>query len=137
MPNEIVSVFNNIFGSNITFVANAYPRDIWVLFASTIYSYDVSVSVQTTTPTIVIKRTATGANIESIRVKSRGYNRKERSQSTEYLSIYTTDANGAKRIVCENKQILANKSFIITQDGYIVDQKYGANIWIDRDGHKH
>ena len=137
MPNAIVSWINNIFGSNITHVANAYPRDIWVLFHSRQCSIDFKISLQKLTPTVDISTTDNGAITENIRVKTRSVYRKERDQRNEYLSIYTYEENGQKRLICENKQILANKSFIITQDGYIIDQNYGDNVWVDRHGNRH
>ncbi|RNA30124.1 hypothetical protein BpHYR1_005472 [Brachionus plicatilis] len=133
MPNWFISWWNDMFGSNTTHVANAYPRDIWVLFHSKrcVIQYKLNLS---TNPEFSFWSEDKDAITQEERVKTRNVSRKYRNQSVEYLTIFTYDENGNERSICKNKQILANRSFIVSNDGYIYDQKYGANVWIDHDG---
>ncbi len=138
MGNSIQSEFNNTFGSNITHVANAYTGTdfVWLLFNSTETDYEIEITIAKP-PTATVRTKATKDIYEEIRVPKFDYHKKRRNQSTEYLTVFTYNRDGSTFYICKNYKILANRSFIITNNGSIKESVYGGSIWEEINGVNH
>lgn len=138
MGNSVQSHFNNMFGSNITYVANAYSNAeyIWLVFNSTETDYEVEFALSAK-PSAIIK-TKNGKEIqEEIRVSKFDYHKKRRNDATEYLTAFTYNEDKTVFYICKNFKILANRSFIITSKGTIKESVYGGSIWEQENGVNH
>ena len=130
----IQDTFNSWFGSNITYVANAYPQDIWVYFHTK--KLDVSSgSVSASNSISAEVQLEREPNTEKVKVDFKDFHKKRRTDSRMFLSVFTV---GAKQVpLCENYEISPNRSIIVTETGQIKPQKYGGNIWTDEFGVDH
>lgn len=74
--------------------------------------------------------------MESIRVPFGNFLRKDRRSTYEYLTVFIRGDNDEPEYLCKNWEVAANKSYIVTNSGTIVQQQYGGNLWTDRYGVK-
>lgn len=172
IANRITDNFNNLFGSNITYITNAYSRSdcIWLLFHYGKLTIDsvkpgpsnepqnINVSLthgkdQTVTANnIIITGTAINYNCEKLTIDSliqslgakqclrlpfNDEHKKRRYSASEFLTVFAENQNGTLTAICENYEISANRSFIITDQGAIKPSVYGGNIWTDENGYNH
>jgi hypothetical protein len=167
MPNWLTDRFNNWLGSNITYITNAYSRSgyVWLLFHYERLTIDsvklgpsngpqnINISLthgkdQTVTANnIIIIGTATNYNcekmpidsvkIERVRLPFKEDHRKRRYSASEFLTIFAENQNGTLTAICENFEISANRSFIITNQGAIKPSLYGGDIWTDENRYNH
>lgn len=133
--------FNSWFGSNITYVANAYAgtKYIRVFF----HRNDID-----------FKRIALGARNREVNVDIVLENNKEtesvrlayddpphqkrRTDGFMMMSIFPEHEDGIlDKSICENYQISPNRSFIVTKSGSLAQQKYGGDLWEDCYGNDH
>ena len=125
-------MFNNIFGSNLIHVANAYGREIFVGFTSSVLELteaEVNIVID------IMKTSSINVNLKfgfnsTVLIGNRSYHQYRCRTSWEYMTVIAD--NGV--VVCSNYQIAANRSFIVTKDG-ILPQKYGSdNLFEDTRG---
>ena len=118
---NVADNFNNLFGSNVTHIANAYktPENFLHVFY---HSEEL--------PSPGLNPVAT----EMITISYMHYHKKERSNASDYCTIKLP--NGVT--LCSNFKLRANQSFIIAKNGEIKLQKYGArNLFEDEKGNNH
>ena len=126
----IQNTFNSWVGSNTTYVANAYPKDVWVYFHT--QKVDINsgtLDVSSSVSAQIQFRLKKQPNIEKVKVDFNDFFKKRRTDSRMFLSVFTTDEERAP--LCENYEISPNRSIIVTKTGQIKPQKYGGNIWTD------
>jgi len=157
MPNWLTDQFNNLFGSNITYITNAYSRSgfVWLLFHYEKLTIDsvrlgpsnepqnINISLtqgndQTVeAENIIIIGTVRNYNyetmpidsvkIERVRLPFREDHRKRRYTASEFLTVFAENQNGTLTAICENFEIPANRSFIITDRGAIKPSRTEIN----------
>ena len=132
---------NSWFGSNVTYVANAYPsaKYVWLLFHNkTLTLTNVSLSGSAREFDIKIDTKVENEKVtEKVRIPYKDFHKKQRKTSDEYITILAKDKDGEDVKICENYCIGANRSFIITKEGGLKPQKYGGDIWTDESGVNH
>lgn len=136
MPNAIVDWINNWFGSNITYVANAYsPADyIWLRFQREELSIEeISAGLQSLEINVKNKE----MKMSLVRVPFNEAHIERRNTAREYMTVFARNRDGTKITICENFEIPANRSYIVTEKGGIKEQAYGGDIWEDFEGHYH
>ena len=116
-------IFNNIFGSNVTHIANAYktPENFVHIFfhSSKLPSHGKGLS---------------SGETEMITISYMKYYKKERFNALDYCTIKLPSG----KVLCSNFELRANKSFIITKNGGIILQRYGSpNFFEDEHGNDH
>jgi len=128
---NIKAFFNNLFGSNITYIANSYSQSdfIWAIF----HNKKTNILFTSTGTTLTIKPESDENQIEYERIPYGNYLKKERGRIQEYLTIVARNRNGSEEIICKNKTILACQSFIVTDKCQVIRSKYGG-IWEDEHG---
>ena len=132
--------FNSYFGSNITYVANAYSteRDRFVRFTwsttrleadkieAALNPTDLKVSLET--------RWQRVSNAQLLRIPYGRYHKQERRETYAYMTLISDD----EVLLTSNYEIGANKSYILTKEGQVVRQKYGSsNLFEDECGYDH
>jgi hypothetical protein len=170
MGNSFTAGFNNTFGSNITYIANAYSKSkeeyISACFHSStmeLESYKEKLEINASMSDEISgnlnvndksKVSGEGAmkkginaegsmsaesiwkstmHKELIRIPYRDFHQKRRDTKVEYLTVISHKGT----VLVDNYKILANRSFIITNNGSIKPQKYGGGLWIDEWGTNH
>ncbi len=136
MGNALIAFFNNTFGSNITYIANSYSHAdfIWVIFHTQITNFEISFETNGFTPKINTTLRSGDMINQFERIPYGGYLKKKRVTNQEYLTITAKNRNGTEEMICNNKAILANNSFIVTNSCQVIQSKYGGNIWEDEHG---
>ena len=139
MGNDITASFNNTFGSNITYVANAYSRNenewIWVCFHTEKLSVEsINLAVNKEDGASIEANLAKSTNHAWVRVPYRDVHKKRRNTCWEYLTVIS---HNGKVLIAHNYEIEANRSFIVTKQGGLKTQKYGGDVWEDERGNNH
>lgn len=128
--------FNNLFGSNDTFVANAYSGSeyIWLLFLKNSNSIEkVSINPDGELKIVLTNREV----ISKLRLPYKNLHKEERNQAYEYLSVFADGGDGEVVTICENYEIPANYSYIVTDEGQLIRKGPGNNLWVDRGRYDH
>lgn len=136
MPNAILDWVNNWLGSNITYVANAYSHAdyIWLRFQREELSIEeISAGLQSLEINVKNKE----MKMSLVRVPFNEAHIERRNTAREYLTVFARNRDGSKITICENFEIPANRSYIVTDKGGIKEQAYGGDIWEDFEGHYH
>jgi len=137
MGNNTQACVNNNLGSNITHIANAYQtREGFVRVClhekeTKIETLDMEVSPNVSMNTKLKRET----NQSCFNVPYNSVHKAERKDSWSYMTV---KADGKGESLCSKMLIAANKSFIVTRQGGIEQQKYGSNnLWQDENGFNH
>lgn len=132
MLKNIRAHFNNNFGSNITHVANAYSTRenewIWICFHKDCLALDkIKLAVNSSSEVSIEAELKALTSDEWVRVPYRDFHKKTRNTAWIHLTVISHDG----KILLQNYEIEANRSFIITKTGSTRAQKYGGNLWED------
>ena len=124
-------------GSTITHVANASHRPVHVL-----YSKDE----------VKLKEAMLKANTKGKGSAKIGFTSSDRvtyeripgktfskfiDRGDLFFTVAAENDDGSQTLVCENKRIPNNRSFIVSKHHNFKWQKYGKNIWMDEQGNVH
>ena len=126
MGNEYSTVgkeFNRTFGSNITHLANAYGQGLSVTFVNR-YTRITGIDLSTGH----IEFSDENAISTKFYVPNRTVHKYPRSNTDEYMTLVCTNT---RKVICENYPVPANKSYIVTQAGAIMEQKYGSSNFFE------
>lgn len=142
MANGVTSWFNNWFGSNITYIANAYSKadHVWALFSYKELSVD---EIKASISGLSLSQLNANVNFKSqgvnegLRIPFNDVHKKRRDTYCEYVTILAKEPNGSVTTICENLKVLANRSIIVTNKGSVQEQMYGGNLWVDFKGTNH
>ncbi|KAJ8278231.1 hypothetical protein GJAV_G00085360 [Gymnothorax javanicus] len=136
---------------NMTFVANASGRPLRVYYSSdrlTLEEIEIvfgtrasgskseglglSVSMEAK---MAMKR---DTRIRYIRIPVNDYS-KILEENPIFVTVFVEDKPNSDEClnIAENFHIPSDRSFIVTANHNLRFQKYGANIWVDEDGHNH
>ncbi|CAF1030843.1 unnamed protein product [Brachionus calyciflorus] len=129
---SIGQIFNAWIGKNISYVANAYPSNVYVLFTG----QDISIKkIDITTNGLVVDTDRD--KIESnIKIVSKDFYKYSRKRLHEYMTVI--DCDNANNVICKNHLMTANRSYVITSNGQIKTQSYGSNnLFLDEHGRDH
>lgn len=128
--------FNSWFGSNETHVANAYSHSdcIWLCFQREKLTID-QVSINTNSSSVILNNKKMKEQL--LKVPFNEVHKQRRYTSSEFLTVFAKDLHGNVITICENYEIPANRSYIVTDRGGIKESVYGGNLWEDYDGHYH
>lgn len=141
MANWVQDFFNSTFGSNETYVSNAY--------SNTPYVYVYFTKEKLTLSELKLLVSNKSANAETsisiqkitsmVKIPQGDYHKYRRTSGIEYMTVMPVKNDGSfESYICENYQISPNRSFIITKNGGIKPQKYGSNnLWEDESGFDH
>jgi uncharacterized membrane protein len=135
---SITNHFNNWFGSNITYVANAYSTSedqwIWICFHTTVLSLEIirlAISAEHNASIEANWKHVTCHKL--VRVSYHGFRKQLRTAASEFLTTISHD----RKWIIPNYVIEANRSFIVTRQREIMSQKYGGKLWEDERGINH
>lgn len=136
MPNAIVDWFNNWMGNNVTYVANAYSHAdfIWLRFQRDELSIE---EIRAGLRSIEIDVKSREMKMSLVRVPFNEAHIERRDTTHEYMTVFARNRDGSKITICENLEIPANRSYIVTDKGGIKETAYGGNVWEDFEGHYH
>jgi hypothetical protein len=133
MANSLTAHFNNLFGSNLTHVSNAYGSRIFVSFSGTEIVIDAAkfnTDFKKVGVEIALKQNGFTATVQ---IGFGDYHQYRRGNAWEYMTVVDTSGN----FICTNYPIAANRSFIVIKEG-IKPQKYGSsNFFEDTRGKIH
>jgi hypothetical protein len=126
MANNITAHINNLFGSNLTHVANAYGSKIFVSFSGSEIIID-NVKFKTDLKHSGIEVALGRINFTStVQIGYKDYHQYRRGNAWEYMTVVDTAGN----FICQNYAIAANRSFIVIKEG-IKPQKYGSSNFFE------
>ena len=127
--------FNNLLGSNITHIANAYSGadKLECIFHNNKIDFS-DIKISRSDLSLVINMRDVD---EMVRVPFNSCHRKERADASEYLSIFAIKRNATIDKICTNYRISANYSYIVTDNGRFVRSKYGGSVWEEENGTNH
>ncbi|KAG4071414.1 hypothetical protein HA402_011568 [Bradysia odoriphaga] len=136
MPNFITDWINNFMGNNVTYVANAYSHAdyVWLRFQREELSIE-EISAGLKSIEIDVKHKEMKMSL--VRVPFNEVHIERRNTIREYMTVFARNRDGSKTTICENFEIPANRSYIVTDKGGIKEQAYGGDVWEDFEGHYH
>jgi len=135
LNNWLQNEFNNLLGSNITHIANAYSN-----------ADSVSVAFhreQLAINKILANLKSAGALLKTKEITSvvdlpHGKCHVERrNTSWKYLTVVAKNRDGSSTLICWNNTIPANRSYIANNNGGITESGYGKSVWEDVNGISH
>lgn len=124
--------FHNIFGTNITHLANSYQESdfIWIVFHSKIVN-DEHILIN-------------NKNDDRIKLEKLKFHKQYRHKPIDYLTIFiqNDDSNKSIRFLCKNYPIMANHSYIISRSGQICKKAFSnsadsSTFWLDENDYNH
>lgn len=149
---SLKAAFEDLFHwSNITYISNAYPADVWISFNKSKLQIDqakLQAAIEKSGPSgnleIELRRVS---NLSWMKLSYASSHKKERDAKVEYVTVVAAEtidvAHAAKhemsaKIIVLEYEVKQNLSFIITKDGEFQQQKYGSsNLWEDWRGKNH
>jgi len=142
-PSEVLSdYFNSWFGSNVTFIANAYSREphryVWVCFHATVLRANmIELALQPSIGRVSVEaRWKSLCNDQLIMIPFQEHHRQHRRRRETYINMTVISDEG--ELLFSNFEIRANASYVITRDRRIIRQKYGSsNLFQDEYGTDH
>ncbi|CAG2113093.1 unnamed protein product [Medioppia subpectinata] len=122
MPNAIMDFINNWFGNNTTYITNAYSKAefCWVHFHTKQLAIEAAHSAQHVD------------TVESVRLPYLDEHNKRRTTDTLLLTVLAQNRDGTVSPICNDYEISANRSFIITDEGGLKPSSDDPiDIWTD------
>jgi hypothetical protein len=121
--------FHNIFGTNVTHLANSYQQVdfVWIVFHSKKLNDEI-----------------VSTNYNPIKLEKLKFHKQYRDQPIEYLTIFiqNDDSNRSIYFLCKNYQIMANHSYILSKSGRLIKKAFSNSadidtFWIDENDFNH
>lgn len=129
------NVFNSWFGSNITYISNAYSKSDYVRVIFHRENFKIT-KLTAKFPDDMAVEVKPQEEMEVIKISFGNFHQKRRTDSNLKLTIFPGEQDQDPIVV--NYQICANRSFIVTNQHDLKPQMYGSNnMFLDEHGVDH